>query len=162
MKEAIPITDRGVIHPAQSDRPWWQAPSGRMIDWLKRAVGARGLRPAPPFSVTHKRTRPYRPQTNGKVERFHRILLEEWAYIRDWTSEAARVVGYGQFKHFYNQYRPHGALGWQSPMTILARCLGDTCPACTTSAQPDLRTDPFSCAVRVPSPRHGSSGHSCR
>src|SRR5262245_30876885 len=35
-------------------------------------------------SVTHKRTRPYRPQTNGKVERFHRILLEEWAHIRDW------------------------------------------------------------------------------
>ena len=34
-----------------------------------------------------KKTRPYRPQTNGKVERFHRILLEEWAYIRPWTSE---------------------------------------------------------------------------
>src|SRR5262245_36423769 len=42
---------------------------------------------------THKRTRPYRPQTNGKVERFHRILLEEWAYIRDWTSDTRRATG---------------------------------------------------------------------
>ena len=76
-------------------------------------------------SVTHKRTRPYRPQTNGKVERFHRILLEEWAYIRDWSSEAERVVGYDRFMHFYNRHRPHGALGWQSPMATLTRCLGD-------------------------------------
>src|SRR5438093_1358519 len=45
-------------------------------------------------NVAHKRTQPYRPQTNGKVERFHRILLEEWAYIRGWTSETERVVGY--------------------------------------------------------------------
>ncbi len=41
-----------------------------------------------------KKTRPRRPQTNGKVERFHRILLEEWAYIRVWTSEAERHAGY--------------------------------------------------------------------
>jgi transposase len=38
-----------------------------------------------------KRTRPRRPQTNGKVERYHRILLEEWAYIRPWTSERQRA-----------------------------------------------------------------------
>src|SRR5207237_8636448 len=78
--------------------------------------------------VTHKRTRPYRPQTNGKVERFHRILLEEWAYIRDWPSEAERTVGYDRFMHFYNQHRSHGALGWLSPMTTLVRCLGDKVP----------------------------------
>jgi transposase InsO family protein len=79
-------------------------------------------------SVTHKRTRPYRPQTNGKVERFHRILLEEWAYIRDWTSETERVVGYDRFMHFYNQHRSHGALGWLSPMATLTRCLRDNVP----------------------------------
>jgi transposase InsO family protein len=78
--------------------------------------------------VTHKRTRPYRPQTNGKVERFHRILLEEWAYIRDWTSETQRQAGYTTFTHFYNHHRPHGALGWQSPTATLARCLGDNLP----------------------------------
>ena len=71
--------------------------------------------------VTPKRTRPYRPQTNGKVERFHRILLEEWAYIRDWTSEAQRVAGYDAFMHFYNQHRSHGALGWLSPIATLTR-----------------------------------------
>jgi len=72
-------------------------------------------------AVTHRRTRPHRPQTNGKVERFHRILLEEWAYIRDWASEARRDIGYRRFMHFYNQHRSHGALGWQSPMAALAR-----------------------------------------
>lgn len=45
-----------------------------------------------------KKTRPRRPQTNGKVERFHRILLEEWAYIRPWSSEAERHAGYEHFR----------------------------------------------------------------
>jgi len=72
-------------------------------------------------SVTHKRTRPHRPQTNGKVERFHRILLEEWAYIRAWHSETERVAGYDAFIHFYNQHRSHGALGWLSPIATLNR-----------------------------------------
>jgi transposase InsO family protein len=40
--------------------------------------------------ITHKRTRPYRPQTNGKVERFNRTLLEEWAYAHPYQSEAER------------------------------------------------------------------------
>lgn len=75
--------------------------------------------------VTHKRTRPFRPQTNGKIERFHRILLEEWAYIRDWTSEAERVVGFNGFMHFYNGHRSHGALGWLTPMATLASFVGD-------------------------------------
>ena len=44
--------------------------------------------------TTVKKTRPHRPQTNGKVERFHRILLEEWAYIRAWTSDQQRALAY--------------------------------------------------------------------
>jgi transposase InsO family protein len=67
----------------------------------------------------HKRTRPYRPQTNGKVERFHRILLEEWAYIRDWTSDRQRQAAYDGFIHFYNHHRSHGALGWATPASTL-------------------------------------------
>ncbi len=62
-----------------------------------------------------KKTRPRRPQTNGKVERFHRILLEEWAYIRPWTSETQRHRGYNGFIHFYNHHRSHGALNWATP-----------------------------------------------
>lgn len=65
------------------------------------------------------KTRPRRPQTNGKVERFHRILLEEWAYLRPWVSEAQRDVGYVRFIHFYNEHRPHGALDWAPPISIL-------------------------------------------
>jgi transposase InsO family protein len=80
-------------------------------------------------SVAHRRTRPYRPQTNGKVERFHRILVEEWAYIRDWTSEAERAAGYRGFIHFYNQHRSHGALGWLSPAAALALFTGDNVTA---------------------------------
>ena len=65
------------------------------------------------------KTRPYRPQTNGKVERFHRILLEEWAYIRPWDSETERTDAYAGFIHFYNHHRPHGALGWATPTSLI-------------------------------------------
>jgi len=65
-----------------------------------------------------KKTRPYRPQTNGKVERFHRILVEEWAYIRPWTSETERTQAHDGFIHFYNHHRAHGALGCATPISI--------------------------------------------
>jgi len=65
-----------------------------------------------------KKTRPRRPQTNGKVERFHRILLEEWAYIRPWQSEAQRAEAFAGFIHFYNHHRAHGALGWATPTSL--------------------------------------------
>jgi len=66
-----------------------------------------------------KKTRPRRPQTNGKVERYHRILLEEWAYIRPWTSERQRHAAYARFVHFYNHHRSHGALGWATPISTI-------------------------------------------
>lgn len=77
--------------------------------------------------TTVKKTRPRRPQTNGKVERYHRILLEEWAYIRPWTSETERHAGYTGFIHFYNHHRAHGALGWSTPMATLT-ALKDNVP----------------------------------
>jgi transposase InsO family protein len=66
-----------------------------------------------------RKTRPRRPQTNGKVERFHRILLEEWAYIRPWTSETQRSEAYPGFIHFYNHHRSHGSLKWATPISTL-------------------------------------------
>ena len=67
--------------------------------------------------ITHKRTRPYRPQTNGKVERFNRTLLEEWAYLRPYTSNTERAEAFEPFLHTYNYHRCHTALGGQPPIT---------------------------------------------
>jgi transposase InsO family protein len=78
--------------------------------------------------TTVKKTRPRRPQTNGKIERFHRILLEEWAYITAWTSEAERHAAYLGFCHFYNHHRSHGSLGWATPAATLTRLAGDNLP----------------------------------
>ncbi|GAB3451590.1 hypothetical protein GCM10027570_28630 [Streptomonospora sediminis] len=58
----------------------------------------------------HKRTRPYRPQTNGKVERFHRTLADEWAYSRAYTSESERREAFGDWLHHYNHHRFHTAI----------------------------------------------------
>lgn len=69
------------------------------------------------LEVKHLRTRPYRPQTNGKVERFNRTMLNEWAYQRLFTSEQARRAALPAWLHRYNHHRPHTALGGQPPIT---------------------------------------------
>jgi transposase InsO family protein len=61
--------------------------------------------------IEHRRTRPRRPQTNGKVERFNRTLLEEWAYVRPYDSEAERVAALDDWLHLYNHHRHHTAIG---------------------------------------------------
>ncbi len=63
------------------------------------------------LGITPKRTRPYRPQTNGKIERFHRTLAEGWAYAKFYGSEAERRAALPGWIHFYNHHRRHSAIG---------------------------------------------------
>ena len=64
-------------------------------------------------------TRPYRPQTNGKAERFNRTLLEEWGYAQPFDSSADRTAALPKFLHTYNHHRTHTALGGNPPISRL-------------------------------------------
>jgi transposase InsO family protein len=111
------------------------------IGFLRRAVdwfGSRGVRiravmsdngsayKAHSFSraltqlgLRHQRTRPYRPRTNGKAERFIQTLLNEWAYSRIYGSSTERTQALPQFLQRYNYQRPHGSLSHQPPASRL-------------------------------------------
>ena len=67
--------------------------------------------------IEHKRTRPYRPQTNGKVERLNRTLLTEWAYARPFSSGQERTEALPIWLHTYNHHRAHTSLGGQPPIS---------------------------------------------
>ncbi|MUL39658.1 IS481 family transposase [Streptomonospora sp. PA3] len=69
-------------------------------------------------------TRPWRPQTNGKVERFHLTLLEEWAYQRPYTCEAQRQAAFGDWLDWYNYHRPHTGIGGRTPASRVTNLPG--------------------------------------
>jgi transposase InsO family protein len=79
---------------------------------FREALGQVGAR--------HKLTRPYRPQTNGKAERFIQTLQREWAYAKLYRSNDERLAALRRWLEFYNRRRPHTALGGRPPMTVLA------------------------------------------
>ena len=69
--------------------------------------------------IRHLRTRPYRPRTNGKAERFIQTLLREWAYAVRYETSQHRALALGPWIEYYNRRRPHGALGHKPPATRL-------------------------------------------
>ncbi|MBP2184562.1 IS481 family transposase [Amycolatopsis magusensis] len=76
------------------------------------------------IGATHRLTRAYRPQTNGKAERFNRTLTEEWAYAHTFTSSKQRADTLPDFLHTYNHHRAHTALAGQPPITRVNNASG--------------------------------------
>jgi transposase InsO family protein len=81
--------------------------------YRSRAFAATAAR----LGIGLRKTRPYRPQTNGKAERFIRTLLAEWAYAQPFQDTLARVAALPAFIDSYNRCRPHWSLGGQPPMS---------------------------------------------
>ena len=73
------------------------------------------------LQIKHKRTRPYTPRTNGKVERFIQTLLREWAYRFEYASSTERKRWLAPYLHFYNYHRAHSSLGDNPPISRLDR-----------------------------------------
>jgi transposase InsO family protein len=72
------------------------------------------------LSLKHIFTRPYRPQTNGKAERFIQTALREWAYARAYDTSDQRAKDLPIWLHHYNWHRPHGSLKSKPPISRLA------------------------------------------
>jgi transposase InsO family protein len=78
------------------------------------------------LGLRHLRTRPYRPRTNGKAERFIQTLQNEWAYGRAYASSDERRARLPRWLDHYNSRRPHGSLGHRPPAARLAELTGTT------------------------------------
>jgi transposase InsO family protein len=72
------------------------------------------------LGIRHLRTRPYRPRTNGKAERFIRTLIDGWAYGAIYRTSAERTAALAGWLDWYNRLRPHRSLGRKPPLTRLA------------------------------------------
>jgi len=83
------------------------------------AIACRSL------GLRHIRTRPYRPRTNGKAERFIRTMLAEWAYAAVYRSSPERAVALDGWLERYNTRRRHGALGHRPPLARLRDLQGN-------------------------------------
>lgn len=82
-------------------------------------VGRRFAQLCAGLEVRHLRTRPYRPCTNGKAERFIQTLLREWAYALPYRTSGLRARALRRFLRYYNRERPHGGLCGRPPSSRL-------------------------------------------
>jgi transposase InsO family protein len=89
-----------------------------MTDNAKNYVTSRAFQAAL-GDRRHVRTRPRRPQTNGKAERFNRTMLTEWGYARPYTSNDERLQALTDWLEDYNWHRPHSGIGNHPPATRL-------------------------------------------
>ena len=108
---AVWFAERGVrIERVLTDNAWaYTSPT------YGRAVAS--------IDARHKRTRPYRPQTNGKAERFIKTLLAEWAYGRAYRTNDERIAALPAWLDYYNAERTHTALGGITPQAALVNNL---------------------------------------
>jgi transposase InsO family protein len=88
--------------------------------FLERAVRWFAQPRCEQLGVRHKRTRPYRPRTNGKAERLIQTLLREWAYAKPYLSSRGRRLALQPWLRYYNHLRPHGSLDCRPPMTRIS------------------------------------------
>jgi transposase InsO family protein len=119
------LTAVGVLHRAVA----WFSARGVTVDRVLSDNGgcyrSRLWRQAcAELNLVHKRTRPYRPQTNGKIERLHRTMAAEWAFARHYPNEATRRAALKGWLHTYNYHRQHSAIGKVPPITRLTNLPG--------------------------------------
>jgi len=74
--------------------------------------------------IAHLKTKPYRPRTNGKVERFHQTMAREWAYGLIYQSHRHRAAALPHWLEHYNQHRPHSSLGDRPPVSRVHNVCG--------------------------------------
>jgi transposase InsO family protein len=109
------------IHFLQRARAWYQSfdiqVRGVLTDnrpcFYKRQFGGA----CAALGIRHSRTRPYRPQTNGKAERFIQTAIKEWAYARSYENSAQRLLHLQPWIHYYNWHRPHASLKQAPPIS---------------------------------------------
>jgi transposase InsO family protein len=77
------------------------------------------------LGIRHSKTRFYRPQTNGKAERFIQTALREWAYVRSYRDDSERAKALLPWLHRYNWHRPHASLNYQPPIRRLGLSLNN-------------------------------------
>lgn len=113
--DAVGFLNRAVAWFAQHGVPAERVLTDNGSAYVSQAFAAACTR----LGLRHQRTRPYRPRTNGKAERFIQTLLREWAYRRAYATSARRRRALASWLRYYNRKRPHTSLNYRAPITRL-------------------------------------------